>query len=313
MNPDEIAFLGNSIERELKDAKSDLLEKHPIEDYIKLLGKYPDLAKYNYVSSEVLEFCNKIVADTDERILEKYHKLLLVVLIGKNRNEIGHRILPNEIKERCGRSFERIVRQIENNIEMPGPYNYPEDFFFKDLSICTLRMIPVGATTYEFSRFPGRNLLNRAVLRKDIKQFMQVIGFMVFELKGQTVPFIESHLVSHDPVFHDDLSLEGVTNNRRLVAQWVRMDKNIKGSYGVSWFVDPQIAIISPRHAYVHTFMRSTGYKFFYYGLSEIAIKHAVSTSKTRKNLYREGKYVPTNYLTAISRKRLLSWADKMK
>ena len=313
LNPDKINFLANTIEKELTDAKIDLLKKYPIENYIELLRKYPDLTKFNYVGPEVLEFCKGIVEDTDERVLEKYHKLLLVSLIGRAESELNCRTLPDEIKKSCNLSFERILRQIENNIEMPGPYNYPEDFFSKDLSICTLKMIPLGSITFEFSSFPGNKLLSKAVMRKDIKQFIQIVRFIVFELKGKVVPFIELHLVTHDPIIHDDLNLEEMIINRRLVVQWMKMDESIKGSFCVSWMVDPQIITISPRHAYIHDFTQSLGFKYFYYEISEISVKHATLKSKTRRKLYNEGKYIPTNYLIAISRKRLLKWEDKMK
>ena len=310
---EKVLFLENKIKKEITDAKSDLLERYPIKGYIELLGKYPDFAKFNYVSPEVIEFCREIIEDTDERILDKYHKLLLVVLIDNKKNELNNKTLPNEIKGLYYRSFERILHQIENDSEMPGPYNYTEDYFSKDLAICNLKIIPTGLTTFEYSRFPGKYLLIKSVLRKDFKEFTRIVSFIAFELKGKMVPFLESHYITHDPNFHSYMNLEGMIDNRRILAKLLKMIESIKGTFGVGWIADPQVAIVSPRLAYIHNFYQSVGYKYFFYEINEEGTRYAVSKSETRRRLYSEGKYIPKNYLIVISRKRLLCWAKKMK
>ena len=75
---------------------------------------------------------------------------------------------------------------------------------------------------------------------------------------------------------------------------------------------DPNVERVSPRISYFWYFHMANGGRIFYVGPSDDAKQAATATSGTRTKLYQEGKYLPTNYTHAWSRKRLIRWADKL-
>ena len=91
----------------------------------------------------------------------------------------------------------------------------------------------------------------------------------------------------------------------------LKQDKRIKGVFGVSWFYDPQLTEISPRLVYLRKLFTDNGGRVFYIGPNEQATKDALTRSQTRRDLYEQGKYVPTHYIIIWSRKDVLAWADK--
>jgi len=88
------------------------------------------------------------------------------------------------------------------------------------------------------------------------------------------------------------------------------MKKNpyIKGICNESWFYDPQLAGISPRLMYLQTIPLQNGAKRFYLGLRDPS--DAIAKSKTRENLYKEGRYTPKSFMIIWPRKEFLQWAE---
>ncbi len=79
-----------------------------------------------------------------------------------------------------------------------------------------------------------------------------------------------------------------------------------------SWFYDPSLAKISPRLAYLHTEPCKYGARLFKLGTSQDAIRLALLKSATRRQLYEDGKYTPTQYAILWLRKHMLRWQEKV-
>ena len=79
---------------------------------------------------------------------------------------------------------------------------------------------------------------------------------------------------------------------------------------GLSWFYDPYLKEISPSLNYLREIVIDNGGSLYYVGPNESAIRNATLLSMKRKELYEEGKYMPTNYLYIWPKKKLIQWAE---
>jgi len=307
INSEKLKSIINNLKLEINNSNNNLLKIFPVKKYINLIDKYPKYARLQYCSSEVERYCKDIIENSNLQILELYHKLLVVTLISSSENSLKNKKLPDEVRQYYFKYFERMVGQIENETGFSGYYLYPNYHFCMDISICSLRMFPIGGRKYHLSRFPLRKFLN-----KGGKQLISVMLFLIFETRGKE-PFLRVHYDTHDPSFMDGFTLEGFIYSNRILADVMKMNPQIKGKIGTSWIGDPQIERISPRLAYIRYFVIANGANFFYLGSSDKAAKDATKKSSTRRRLYSEGKYVPSDYLEAWSRKSMIKWANKLK
>ena len=307
INFEKLKSIINNLELEINNYNNDLLKMFPLKKYINLIDKYPKYAGLQYCSSDVEGYCKDIIGSSNFQILELYHKLLIVTLISTSENSVKNKKLPNEVKQYYFKDFDRIIGQIENDTDFSGYYLYPNYHFCMDISTCSLRVFPIGGRKYHLSRFPVRKFLN-----KGGRQFVSVMLFLIFETGGKE-PFLRVHYDTHDPSFRDGWTLEGLIYSSRILADVMKMNPQIKGKIGTSWLGDPQIERISPRLAYIRYFVIANGANFFYLGSSDKAAKDATKKSATRRRLYSEGEYVPSDYLEAWSRKSMIKWANKLK
>ena len=80
--------------------------------------------------------------------------------------------------------------------------------------------------------------------------------------------------------------------------------------FGAGWVFDPQLECISPRLMYLRNMPLHNGAKIYHVG--EDRTGNAIAKSKTRLNLYNEGKYVPQAYILIWPRKELIAWANQV-
>jgi hypothetical protein len=293
---------------EIRAGSRDLLASFPVERYLELLDQVPELANYRYLSPELEEYCAALEAKSTAQLAESYHRLVLGRLIPPALERLPRKRLPDEVKASYEEQFERILHEIETNARPPGYYRHSsEDGFSKDLGVCTLRLIPIHGRMCERVVFPARSLFEGGW-----RQFLSGIAFLFLECGGRA-PFLQSHWATHVPGFKEKITLEGVILFHRLVAKVMRLDEGIRGLFGTGWMNDPHMERVSPRLASFRYFHLANGARMFRTGRCENATRAATATSATRRRLYEEGKYAPTNYTNVWSRKRLLRWADEME
>lgn len=286
-------------------SNTNLLTMFPLTTYIDCLKNYPEIGRYAFESSEIKEYCNNIVKYSNEQTLELYHKLVLITLIVKAEDRLQAEPLPDDIKKLYVTNFERIIRNIESNA--PGVYKYQNDRFCKDLAVCNLRLIPAGAQKIHLDGISRRFLTTGG-----IRQFFKGLIFIFFELGGFE-PLYQMHTASGDPDLMAKFNPDGWDLFYRRVANLLKINANIKGLFGSSWFFDPRLVEISPRLKYLREIVVNNGGKLFYLGTSIQGTKDALLKSQTRRRLYQEGKYIPTDYLVIWARKKLIEWADKQE
>lgn len=295
----------SDISKKISFSNPDLLRIFPIERYIIMLGKYPELESYMYVSDEVRNYCADLIRASDEKILGLYLQLLLVSLIERTAAKLEEdRNLPVDILDIYGMNFNRIIKNIERDTLGVEFYSNTNDKFSKDLAVCSMRMIPAGARKIHLSKLPRRFLFG-----KGINQFIRGVFYISFKMRG-FMPVYTQHMDSHDPDLLKEFSPEGLHRFYIRVAELMKRDKRILGIYGVSWFYDPKLKDISPNLNYIREIVNKNGGAIFYAGVSENTVKNATRLSPIRRNLYEIGKYKPANYMAVWNRSSLIKWAE---
>jgi len=292
-----------ALEEKINNFDVKLLSKFPKEKYLRYLKSYPRRSMYGYVSQEVKSLCKDLINESGEDMLELYHKLILVDLMIHALDDPTFKIFPSDIKRLYEINFERILGNIESE-ELVGFYKYSYDRFKKDLALCNLKLIPAGAQKVNLARIPVRFLF-----RGGIKQFLQGLIYIFFELRGTTL--FDMHTDIYDPNLLMEFTPEGWKVFYRRLAELLELYPDVKGVFGNAWLLDPKLEEVSPRLAYIRKLLVDIGGVTFYNGITVTGIEDAISKSPTRKRLYEEGKYLPRNYLGILSRNRLIDWAKR--
>lgn len=207
-----------------------------------------------------------------------------------------------EIQNLYINDFERIAFEIIDN-NYTGRFLYSNDKFRKDIGLCSMRLIPVGAIKIHLDRLPLSFLY-----KNNVKNTIDGIKYLLVRLKGYK-PFYNMHLYQQTPNLVSEFNEEGWKNYYRRMALLLKKEPKVKGIFGSSWFFDPKLKNISPHLSYLKNLVTDNGGKLFYLGSSEEAIKDATLKSRTRKQLFIEGKYIPTRYLIVWPRKELIKWS----
>jgi hypothetical protein len=304
MKIERLKQLSYILEAEIAQTKTDWALRFPIENYIKLIEKYPQISSYGYISKEVDNFCDELVKYTTKQALDLFHKLVLVNLIDKALETLPQKSFPQDVLVFFKLNFERIIQQIESN-SSENNYSYKNDKFRKDLALCSLRLIPTGAQKIHLSGIPKGFLL-----KAGLPQLLKGTTFIIRHLGGFS-PLFEMHTDSNDPDLMADFNQEGWIRFYRRISDILKIYPHVKGVFGSSWFFDPVLENISPRLVYLRTIATNNGGRLFRIGSNAQSIKDATLKSQARRKLYQEGKYMPTSYLLIWPRKDLIAWAEK--
>jgi hypothetical protein len=289
------------------DRNSDILVKFPLQQYIDYLDAYPDIQDYNVVSADVKQYCGRIADSCGNTNLDLYHRLLLCELINKAETQVKELDFPSDIRQIWLENIDSILDDLNMQTTV-GDYLYPSDKLLKNLAICCLRLIPIGARKINLSMLPVKNFM----FNKGLRQFLTLTYFIVTELRG-IKPLYIGHLDTNDPNFIKEMNPEGLEKAYLRMAELLKRNKAVKGYFGTSWMLDPQLDKINLRHQYTRKMVLDNGGKLYYKGPSKSALRNSLAKSKTRRRLYKEGKYTPTNYVIVWSRQKLLRWAETAK
>jgi len=282
-----------------------ILSAYPIENYISELEKYPKTAHYRFISKRVKSICQNIITLSNQEILELYHMLLLSKLIKASIKIDRISKYPQKIQTLIKRDFEKILNRISRYNTCTGHYLYENDKFYKDLAISQVKMIPLGAEKVSIGR------LSRVFpFKGGIKQFLLGSKIILLDMKGFE-PVFHIHMDTKDTDLLKEFNPKGWYNFYLLLAELLKMDKSIKGATGTSWFFDPALKNISPELNYLREIALQCGAHIFYMDQNESAISKATFMSKKRLEMYKNGSYTPTNYITVIPREKLLKWASR--
>jgi len=298
-------FVSQKLTISLDTSAQNMLQRYPIEMYCDLLKNYPKIGTYKYLGIDTKRICASIIKNSDESNLENYHKLVVLNLLIESSDKIEQITYPDEVKEWYLIHFESILARIEKDRIHKGSYLFPEDRFFKDVGICTLKLIPTGVRKLHLEKLPVKRFLFTNGMSQLVKGFLCIL----FELKG-IQPVYHGHLDSRDRQTISEFNLEGWIRHYKIVAKLLNINREVKGVIGLAWFYDPQLANISPNLTYLRELVVNNGGKLFYVGANKTAAEKATRMSLKRKKLYDKSKYIPTDYLYIWPRKKIIQWAD---
>jgi hypothetical protein len=188
-------------------------------------------------------------------------------------------------------AFNRILDQVDKD---PGFADLAKDSFLKDLWIARIVMIPAFAQVW----WPHSGLSAKAVLRAG-----PAAAAYVFLRCGGRRPYLEGH--THDPVAKAYWNEAGWREALRLAALALPALPRARGIFGTAWFYDPAVKEVSPRIGFAQDLQVGAGAHRFRIGSNEAAIANATLTSAERRNRYRDGQYLPTDYAIIWSRRDL--------
>jgi hypothetical protein len=296
--------LGDQLRGTITANSPGLLDRFPVEEYIRCLDEYPSTAHYKYVGPRINDLCSRIIEKSDKKIMELYHQLVMVTLITGARDHPALLKLPDDVRQLFTINFTRILKLIEAGRAKPGYFLYPEDKFTKDLGICRLSMIPLGAQKV----YTGR-MSRRFLFKGGWGQFWRGLRMVLFETKGFQ-PIYRMHTDSRDRDLMKEFNAEGWVRFYKRTAELLKIKKNIKGVCGTSWFFDPVIKDISPELAYLRDIALKSGARIFRTATSEGTVRDALFMAPARIKLHTEGKYKPKAFIMVFPRKQLLKWAE---
>lgn len=294
------AQLEAKLRSELSDRAASVLEEHPLEAYAEALEKDQIPGRYQRVPFACRRVCDDIERRYGQAILELYHRLLLVWLIGRSATRIADTAMSSRGRELT----ERFQRDILNQASSPRPgyYLHSNDQFSKDLGVCRLRLLPCGPELLDTYAGVRRSML----LRGGLFQFAR--GALLFGRARGFKPFYDLHF---DRRLLGEFNEAGYDHCYFRVSELLERNPEIKGLSCSSWWYDPQVESISPELAFLRRRPADNGAMFFYFGTSQQVIEAATKFSPKRRALYDEGSYRPANYIIVWLRRDLLDWARR--
>lgn len=290
---------------EIEQRHSHILRNNPLDQYLNCLDALPQVVSYNYISPSIENTCGQIVSHEGVIALSRFHRLVLATLIVRAQERLASSIFTDDVILLFCQNFDRVLKSMDQN--PPEFYQHSNDKFSKDLSLCLLRLIPMGAQKANINGIPRRIML-KAGPASGLKMFANVSMEM-----GGFRPLYELHTDEHDSSALFEFTPDGWDRFYVRAASMMELNKDIKGIFGISWFFDPQLERISPRLSFLRERPLKNGGRFFFVSQSKNGSGGALARSSTRQKLFEKGEYIPTNYIMIWPRKHLINWANSMR
>ena len=274
------------------------LQKH-LTDYFFLLDHLPEsVVKYHHLSDGQISFNQQFLATYGSAALNDFHQLIMLELISQFSQRVAHLKLPESIHALYALEFERILNLIENGKDFV--FDWSNDLFAKDMGICRLHLIPAGARLLEITGFSRRPFVS------NWRQLLPNLYFLLFKVKA-ALPLYEMHVhVSNLKDFHP----LGWRQCLVRIGQLLKLNPQIHGLHGTSWFYDPVLQDVSPHLTYLRDIPCQNGAKTFFVK-DDDADSEAFRKSKSRKLLFLDKKYTPKLFLLIWPRNELITFSDQ--
>jgi len=211
--------------------------------------------------------------------------------------------LPKSILDLYPGAFDRLVRHLSTNIN--DAYDITDDFFRKDIDFVMGLSVPCGTPVVDLrSKILIRSVLRSLFRPGNLMAILRYIGV------GVTGTWFCIHTESRNL---SDFNEQGWDECYYRIAELLERRKTVRGVFGTSWFYDPQLLTISPHLVYLRRRPLERGAFFIRHGSSQVDIERATVKSKTRRDLYKEGKYKPVTYSLIWPREAIISWAQSQR
>lgn len=286
----------------LHEAAPDVTRDYPPHRYIEVLDTNEKWGGYQYVPDENRRCCDDIERRFGQPVLEEYMRLVLVTLIEEIDERLATKRLSSSVSALLRDYVGKIIARMSRDGGRAAGFYLPDnDVFCKQLSVCRLRMVPVGPELIDPLSAVPRSLF----LRGGPLQIARAAWFFTIRTRG-IKPFYCFHT---DRSLAADFNPDGYDQAYLRVAEMLEINPEMKGLIGKSWFYDPVLERISPELAYLRTRPQQNGALLLDDVPDGAAVKAALKFSKTRQEAYDRGEYSPTYHWLMWARDDLLEWA----
>ena len=223
-------------------------------------------------------------------------KALILGFIDKNFVELSPKKIGLEVK-----AYQYFLERM-SVILLDNSYTFKSmDLFWKELAIARLQFFPIPSGVVDF--YSGFGVRQGISINP-----IQTLRFFKLLLSVGQQPYYRTHL--HTPLL-DFFTEDDWVKSYLQIAEMLKRDESIKGLVRTSWYFDPHIKIISPHLGYLQDLPMKNGAKLFRVGKDESG--NALSTSKSRRELYDKGDYIPMDYLLVWPRNEMIKWFDAQR
>ena len=196
-------------------------------------------------------------------------------------------------------AFGRLADFLSTNKD--NMYNTTSDYYRKDIRFALGLTIPCGTFVVDlYSRIRLRSVILSVIKSGNISALIKYLRI------GGYGPWFHMHIEQR---YLNELNEQAHDRMYLRIADLLKWRLDIRGTTGSSWLYDPQLLKMSTRHAYIQKRPLERGAFFLRHGKGNV--EQATMTSKSRRRLYEEGKYMPVEYSMLWPRKELIAWAEK--
>jgi hypothetical protein len=225
-------------------------------------------------------------------------KIVILQCILNNWEEIFNGDYADSIVEQYHNTFNRLLATCETG---EGWHEDDSEIYWKDLAMSQRLLFPAGSQIvssncgFDFTQGLNPNFKTLQYLWLNLRQ-------------GGCKGYYRIH--THTPNL-TSFNPQGWESCYLRIAQMLKLNPQIKGVFGTSWFFDPKLMNISPRLMYLQNIPLQHGAHCFHVG--EDKSGNAIHTSQTRRDLYYQGKYTPQTYLLIWPRAAIIKWAKNVQ
>jgi hypothetical protein len=283
----------NEIEASLDERERAWLAEVPLAATIAALDARSDWRKYSWIGPDLEGVLGRADALGGEAWTGRYLRMVVLVLLARTATLAPRLVVPASVDAERVTEYERIL---DEGSRRPLASRITDDRFRKDLELCRDGLVPVGIFIEEV--WPGLpdTVLNACAACNPPLDLV---------LEKGAHRWLEGHVFQPRT---DEFSEEASEHALGLVADLLDANADLAGSFGITWYFDPALATVSPRIAYLHDQALRTGALIVRVGPDPSAVAGATATSKTRRLLYEQGTYTPTNYVGIWLRDPLIRW-----
>jgi hypothetical protein len=203
--------------------------------------------------------------------------------------------LPGSMVEQYRTERSRIVARLVD--PATGAADLLQDSWRKELLIAAGALLPIGAGFVDLQAGVPRSYLLRGGVGQCLRGLHAVVE------AGGFSPFAELHAHTESIA---GFSPEGWLQAYQVLAELLSANPALRGVIRANWFIDPQIATISPRLAYTRDVPARHGATFLFVEDDRAGTSGALARSPTRRELFARGDYVPQIHMMIWPRRALL-------
>lgn len=230
-------------------------------------------------------------------LLRRFLRAVLARAVAQTVSTARYRALPPLTAANQARHLMRIAQDRDDGAEWLA---IDQDLFQKEFGLATLRLYAAGAQLLDFRCGVPRSTVMKGGLAGAAGKLATMARLGGFH------PYFQIHTHSFNL---DAFNEAGWEECYACCAEMYAVHPEVLGMYGSSWFYDPALAAISPRLAYLRDTPCNNGAALMFVVKGGEAIANATSTSASRRALFEEGKYMPTNYMLIWGRAAQRGWA----